>query len=199
MLRRTSQALLLSFWGLLGCEGTSEIVTPPTVPSAAPAQEVAPPSVPAAPAPTKAQARRSHPADAACTLTTTGTGDSLRLKDYKGKVVVVDFWGTFCEPCKKSFPKLQDLYARHRSDGLVILGVSEDDEKDGIREFVKLYGAKFDTCWDTDHKTAVAFNPSTMPSSYVVDKKGAVRFVHQGYHDGEEADIEAQVKELLAE
>jgi cytochrome c biogenesis protein CcmG, thiol:disulfide interchange protein DsbE len=116
----------------------------------------------------------------------------------KGKVVILDFWGTFCEPCKKSFPKLQDLYSKYKPQ-LQIVGISEDDEKDGIQAFIDTYSAKFTIAWDDSKAVAPKYNVSTMPSSYVIDKKGVVRYAHSGYHDGEEVELEKEVKELLDE
>src|SRR5579859_2932579 len=72
-----------------------------------------------------------------------GTRGTVSLKGLRGKVVLVDFWGTFCEPCKKSFPKLQDLHTKYGTSGLAIVGISEDesDDKDKIPAFADTYGA----------------------------------------------------------
>jgi peroxiredoxin len=119
----------------------------------------------------------------------------------RGKVVVVDFWGTFCEPCKKSFPKLQKLYGRYKEQGFRVLAVSEDeaDDKDKIADFVGTYGAAFTIGWDEDKSAAKKYKPETMPSSFVIDRKGVVRYAHVGYHDGDEAEIEHEIKELLGD
>lgn len=131
----------------------------------------------------------------------TGGSGSVSLKSLRGKVVLVDFWGTFCEPCKKSFPKLQDLNTKYAASGLRIIGISEDesDDKDKIPSFADTYGAKFTLGWDEDKSIARSYKPQTMPSSYIIDKKGVVRFVHVGYHDGEEVEIDKQIKQLLDE
>jgi peroxiredoxin len=128
-----------------------------------------------------------------------GSKGTVSLKSLRGKVVLVDFWGTFCDPCKKSFPKLQDLNTKYGSSGLRIVGISEDeaDDKDKIPGFADTYGAKFSLGWDEDKSIAKAYKPETMPSSFLIDKKGVVRFAHVGYHDGEEVRIEKEVKELL--
>lgn len=125
-----------------------------------------------------------------------GTG-KVSLAAAKGKVVLVDFWATWCEPCKKSFPKLEELRVKHAASGFEIIAVSEDDEESGVKEFGTNYGAKFPIMWDKDKSIANKWHPPNMPSSFIVDKKGVVRFVHLGYHDGEEKEIEAEVKSLL--
>src|SRR5580698_8867380 len=125
----------------------------------------------------------------------------VALSSLRGKVVLVDFWGTFCEPCKKSFPKLQDLNTKFASSGLSFVGISEDesDDKDKIPGFADTYGAKFTLGWDEDKSVAKSYKPQTMPSSFLIDKKGVVRYAHVGFHDGEEVEIEKEVKELLGQ
>lgn len=114
-----------------------------------------------------------------------------------GKVTIVDFWATWCEPCKKSFPKYQELYVKYKASGLEIAAVSVDDEKGEIPSFAKTHGAKFPVGWDDGKKIAEKWKPENMPSAYIVDKEGVVRHVHKGYHDGEEKEIEKELKSLL--
>jgi peroxiredoxin len=131
------------------------------------------------------------------------TGNSLNgkgkvsVKGSAGKVLIVDFWATWCEPCKKSFPKLQELFVKYKASGMDMIAVSEDDENTGIADFGNTFGAKFPLVWDDGKAIAAKWKPSSMPSTFIVDKKGVVRFVHLGYHDGEEAEIEKEVKSLL--
>jgi cytochrome c biogenesis protein CcmG/thiol:disulfide interchange protein DsbE len=130
-----------------------------------------------------------------------GGKSTVSLKGLRGKVVLVDFWGTFCGPCKKSFPKLQDLNTKYAASGLQIVGISEDesDDKDKIPGFADTYGAKFPLGWDEDKSIAKNYKPETMPSSFLIDKKGVIRFAHVGYHDGEEVEVEKEIKQLLGE
>jgi len=115
-----------------------------------------------------------------------------------GKVTIVDFWATWCEPCKKSFPKLQELYVKYKASGLEIVAISVDDEKNGIVDFAKTHGgAKFPVGWDDGKKIADKWKPENMPSSYIVGKDGVVKHVHRGYHDGEELEVEKELKSLL--
>jgi cytochrome c biogenesis protein CcmG, thiol:disulfide interchange protein DsbE len=129
----------------------------------------------------------------------TGGSGTVSLRSWRGKVVLVDFWGTFCEPCKKSFPKLQDLGAKYEASGLRIVGISEDeaDDQSKIPGFASSYGAKFTLGWDEDKAIARSYKPDTMPSTFVIDRKGVVRYVHVGFHDGEELTMEKEIKGLL--
>jgi peroxiredoxin len=133
----------------------------------------------------------------AFTLTSVNTSGSVSMSSLEGQVVIVDFWGTFCEPCKKSFPKLQELYAKYKGNGLTVVGISEDDEKDGIAAFGGSYGAKFPLVWDETKSVAGKWNPGSMPATFIVDRKGVVRFFHHGYREGDEVEIEQQIKSLL--
>jgi cytochrome c biogenesis protein CcmG, thiol:disulfide interchange protein DsbE len=128
-----------------------------------------------------------------------GTGGTISLKALRGQVVLLDFWGTFCEPCKKSFPKLEELNRKYAKSGLRVIGISEDedDDKDKIPGFAETYGAKFSLAWDRDKVIARRYNPETMPSSFIIDRDGIVRFAHVGFHDGEEVQVESEIRGLL--
>ena len=134
---------------------------------------------------------------AASTFSLTSVNGGNKMAIEKGKVTIVDFWATWCEPCKKSFPKYQELYVKYKASGLEILAISVDDEKKEIPDFIKTYGAKFPVGWDEGHTVADCYKPPNMPSAYVIDKNGVVKFVHNGYHDGEEKELEKEIKSLL--
>jgi len=129
--------------------------------------------------------------------TANGKG-KVSLASLKGKVVIVDFWATWCGPCKESFPKLQELYTKYNASGAEIVGLSEDDENQGIAEFAQAHGnAKFPVGWDNGKSIAGQYKPPTMPTSFVIDKNGIVRFVHVGYHDNDQAELETEIKQLM--
>ena len=122
----------------------------------------------------------------------------VSLDSLKGKVVLVDFWATWCEPCKKSFPKLEELRVKYEASGFNIVAFSEDDEDGGsIGRFGQTYGVKFPLVWDKDKSMAGKYKPPNMPSSFLIDKNGVVRHVHMAFRDGDEKQIEAEVKSLL--
>lgn len=131
------------------------------------------------------------------TQKTVKDGKAVSFHDLRGKVTIVDFWATWCGPCKQSFPKLQELSTKYRANGLEIVGISEDDEPQGIPPFADSLGAKFSLAWDEGKAIASKWHPKSMPTTFIVDRKGVVRFVHFGYHDGEELEIEKEIKELL--
>jgi peroxiredoxin len=142
-----------------------------------------------------------NPAPDFAVATVTGSHGTVSLRQLRGKVVLVDFWGTFCTPCKSSFPKLQALNAKYAGSGLQIVGISEDEaeDKSKIPAFATTYGAKFAIAWDEDRSISQRYRPETMPSSYLIDRRGIVRFTHVGFRGGDEAQIEHEVQELLAQ
>lgn len=126
--------------------------------------------------------------------------ETLSLKALRGQVVLVDFWGTFCEPCRKSFPKLEELSEKFSGKGFKVVGISEDepDDKDKIAGFADNLGAKFSLAWDENKSIAHAYRPETMPTSFLIDRRGVVRYAHVGYREGEEVELEKEIQELLA-
>jgi cytochrome c biogenesis protein CcmG, thiol:disulfide interchange protein DsbE len=123
-------------------------------------------------------------------------GGKQSLESYAGKVLVVDFWATWCQPCKQSFPAYQKLATKLSGD-LVVVGISQDDDAKGIPAFLSETGAKFPIVWDDGKAVAKAYDPPSMPTAFVIDKSGIVRFVHVGYRAGDEATLEDEVRSLL--
>ncbi|MBP9112699.1 MAG: TlpA family protein disulfide reductase [Polyangiaceae bacterium] len=131
-------------------------------------------------------------------LETVNGKPKVSLASLKGKVVIVDFWATWCKPCKASFPKLQELYTKYNASGFEIIGINQDDDKSGeIKSFGDSTGAKFPLGWDEGKKISKSWDLPTMPATYIIDKKGVVRFVHAGFNEGEEKTLEAEIKSLM--
>jgi peroxiredoxin len=120
----------------------------------------------------------------------------VSLEDTRGKVTIVDFWATWCEPCRESFPAYQGILEKHESE-LAIIGVSVDDAPDEIPAFASSTGVKFPLAWDDGQAVAGKYEPPTMPTSYVIDQNQVVRYVHVGFKRGDEKEIEKDVVSLL--
>ncbi len=123
-------------------------------------------------------------------------GAPTRLSSYAGQVVLLDFWATWCEPCRSSFPEYQELADRYTS-GVVVLGISEDDEEGGIDAFAAETGVRFPILWDADKALAQSYRLSGMPTLFIIDKNGLIRFVHAGFRPGDQHPISAAIDSLL--
>ena len=129
--------------------------------------------------------------------TVNGKG-SITLESLSGKIAVVDFWATWCGPCKQSFPKLEEL-AKQNSGKVQVIGISVDDKSDGVADFAKANGATFPIGWDDGHSIAGRWKVDTMPTTYILDSSGKVRFIHAGYKDGEADVIAKELATLSSE
>jgi thiol-disulfide isomerase/thioredoxin len=99
----------------------------------------------------------------------------------KGKVIIVDFWASWCLPCAKSFPVLDDLQKKY-GDRLVILAVNVDEKKNNMDKFLEKHPVSFTVVRDAGQKLVAVAEPATMPTSFILDAEGKVRFLHNGFH-----------------
>ncbi len=126
-----------------------------------------------------------------------GGGARVRMGELRGKVVLVDFWASWCAPCREELPVLQRLYERYRGRGFVIVGVNVDRERRNMDGFVGRLRLTFPVVHDAAHRVADRYSPTTMPSSYLVDRVGVVRYVHRGFRASDAREIESRVRSLL--
>jgi peroxiredoxin len=126
------------------------------------------------------------------------SGKTVSLSSLAGKVVILDFWATWCAPCREEMPELQKFYKKYNAQGLEVVGISVDKAPDGIKAFIDKLKVTFPIAHDEGHKVADKYSPPRMPSSYIIDRKGVVRYVHGGYRAGDAAEFEKEIKELLA-
>jgi peroxiredoxin len=129
----------------------------------------------------------------------TMNGPNLRLQEQRGRVVLVNFWATWCGPCRQEIPHLNRLYDKYRSSGFVLLGVNIDDDARVAAELATKLNVTFPVLLDTDKKVSRVYDMSAMPATVVIDRDGRVRYIHRGYRDGFEAAYEKQIRDLLKE
>jgi peroxiredoxin len=127
------------------------------------------------------------------------SGPNLRLQEQRGRVVMVNFWATWCGPCRVEMPHLSRLYDKYRGSGFVVLGVNIDEDPRKAASLASQLGMSFPVLLDTDKKVSRLYDLSTMPSTILIDRDGRVRYVHRGYRDGYEDTYEKQIRELLRE
>jgi len=121
------------------------------------------------------------------------------LPSVRGKVVYVDFWASWCVPCRQSMPILDALYRKHGEAGFAVVGVNKDVSEADARRFLQSVKVSFPLVTDESDLVAQAFEVKAMPSGYLVDRKGVVRQVHRGFTDKTAAQLESQIVKLLAE
>lgn len=135
----------------------------------------------------------------ACLLTPFEGGQAYNLQQFKGKVVYVDFWASWCASCIKSFPYLNTLNDNFKDKGLQIIGINVDENNQDAQTFITNHPANFTVATDTSKQCATGFAVEAMPSTFIIDKKGVIRYVHLGFRPGETAELEKKVTQLLAE
>ena len=125
-------------------------------------------------------------------------GDAV--PETAGRVVLLDFWASWCAPCKASFPAYAELQAQYAAKGLVVIAVSVDEDPAVYAAFIARRKPGFATMNDRAHALVAAVQVPTMPTCLLVDRSGTVRFVHAGFHAGRtERELRAQIEALLAE
>jgi peroxiredoxin len=123
----------------------------------------------------------------------------MSLRALKGSVVYVDFWASWCAPCRLSMPALDALYRDNRARGFLVVGINKDVTPAEARRFLQRVGVSFALVSDAGDSAARAFDVKTMPSGYLVDRRGVVRHVHRGFTAPTAATLALQIEELLKE
>ncbi len=133
----------------------------------------------------------------ACSAPLLDRSRSVSLADYRGQVVYLDFWASWCGPCRESFPFMNELQRELADKGLQILAVSVDKTPEEARRFLERYPAQFTVALDVTAACPAAFQLQGMPSSYIIDRRGAVRAIHAGFRSRDRAEIRQQLHDVL--
>lgn len=128
----------------------------------------------------------------------TAKGDTIALDRLKGKVVYVDFWASWCGPCRRSFPWMNDMQQKYGGKGFVVVGVNVDKKRADAEKFLAQIPAAFTIVYDEAGTTPSAYGVKGMPSSYLVDAAGRVAYVERGFLDEHKADIEQRIAALVS-
>jgi cytochrome c biogenesis protein CcmG, thiol:disulfide interchange protein DsbE len=123
--------------------------------------------------------------------------DPLDLARYRGKVVLLDFWASWCEPCRHSFPWLNAMHARYADRGLIVIGVNVDRDRAEADRFLHDVPATFQIVYDPAGALASRFELPGMPVSYIIGRNGDVVRHHIGFRSGLSDDREAELQQLL--
>ncbi len=128
----------------------------------------------------------------------TKNGGQVTLSALRGKVVYVDFWATWCPPCRKSFPWLNAMHDRYAKQGLEIVAISIDNAQEPVDRFLKEIPPRFTVATDPDATLADVYGLRMMPTSYLIDRNGDVYATHRGFSSNDTAAVEEEIEKLLA-
>jgi thiol-disulfide isomerase/thioredoxin len=127
----------------------------------------------------------------------TAAGESIALERLRGRVVYVDFWASWCGPCRRSFPWMNEMHRKYGGSGLAVVGINVDRRRSDAERFLTATPAEFTIVYDPAGTTPSAYAVKGMPSSYLLDADGKVVAVTQGFHDEDRAPLEQRIRALL--
>jgi thiol-disulfide isomerase/thioredoxin len=124
---------------------------------------------------------------------------TVTLEQHRGSVVMIDFWATWCEPCRDELPELDRLQKKFARDKFAVIAINVDNQAARAREFLQKYNLSLLAAWDRNKSVVSAYDVQRMPSCYLIDATGKVRFVHYGFGDESIATYENEIELLLNE
>lgn len=127
------------------------------------------------------------------------SGENLRLSELRGEVVLINFWASWCGPCRQEMPILSELHDQYQDMGFTVLGVNVEENSADARRLLQDMPVSFPVLFDNDSKVSKQYDVVAMPSTVLVDRDGNVRYLHRGYNPGEEAIYVEKVRDLIRE
>ncbi|HUF72119.1 MAG TPA: TlpA disulfide reductase family protein [Gammaproteobacteria bacterium] len=126
-------------------------------------------------------------------------GGRVALSDLSGQVVMVNFWATWCGPCRAEMPHLEALYHRYSDLGFTLLGVNVEEDSSGADRFLEATPVSFPILFDPENNVSELYDVVAMPSTVLIDKSGNMRYIHHGYQPGYENEYQSQIRALIRE
>jgi peroxiredoxin len=127
------------------------------------------------------------------------TGENLRLSEYRGDVVLINFWASWCGPCRQEMPALSELHDKYHALGFTVLGVNVESDSGKARKLLQELPVSFPVVFDDDSVVSKQYDVVAMPSTVLVDRDGNMRYLHKGYKPGLEDVYQQQVRDLIRE
>lgn len=129
----------------------------------------------------------------------TNSGENLRLAELRGNVVMLNFWASWCGPCRQEMPLLEAMSQRYSAAGFTLLGIDVEEDNTDALKIVKDLKISYPILFDTENKVSKLYSVETMPTTVMVDKKGKIRYINHGYKPGDENKYRDQIRELIKE
>lgn len=127
------------------------------------------------------------------------SGTNLRLSEHRGEVILLNFWASWCGPCRQEMPHLDALQKKYEPLGVNVIGVSVDKEPEKANQLLREIPVTFPVLYDTESLVSAAYNVAAMPTTVLIDRDGNMRYLHKGYKPGYEQQYEEQIKKLIRE
>lgn len=127
------------------------------------------------------------------------TGQNVRLAEQRGQVVMLNFWASWCGPCRQEMPLLDGIAKKYGKMGFVLYGINVEEDNTDAKKMLQDLGVSFTILFDPESKLSSLYSVDAMPTSVIIDKKGMVRYVDKGYKAGDENKYKEQIMELIRE
>jgi peroxiredoxin len=126
-------------------------------------------------------------------------GGEVSLAQYKGQVVMLNFWASWCEPCRHEMPLLEDIYKKYNKLGFTLIGVNVEPDSKAANDWLKQTPVSFPVLYDKDSKVSQLYNVAGMPTTVIIDRKGNLRYLHVSYKPGDEGDYLNNIRAMIRE
>ncbi|HEY4448651.1 MAG TPA: TlpA disulfide reductase family protein [Steroidobacteraceae bacterium] len=127
------------------------------------------------------------------------SGQDVSLAQYKGQVVMINFWASWCGPCRQEMPLLESIYKKYNKMGFTMLGVNVEPDSNAANEWLKATPVSFPILYDRDSKVSKLYDVAGMPSTVIIDRSGKLRVLHRGYKPGDENEYLDSIRSLIRE
>jgi thiol-disulfide isomerase/thioredoxin len=126
-------------------------------------------------------------------------GQNVSLSEYKGQVVMLNFWASWCGPCRQEMPLLESIYKKYNKMGFTLLGVNVEPNSQAANDWLKATPVSFPILYDKDSKVSKLYDVAGMPSTVIIDRSGNLRVLHRGYKPGDENEYLDSIRSLIRE
>lgn len=138
-------------------------------------------------------------ADKAPDFSLQGDDEVINLSSFKGKVIYLDFWASWCVPCRQSFPFMNTMHEKYSEDDLKVIAINLDTERDKAKRFLKIIPADFTIAYDPAGKVPELYKLSVVPSFYLINGDGEIVYKHVGFRNSQSEKLESKIRQVLSE